>query len=104
MSDGNNMATPAATMPLGTYTDEPPFDKTCEYDSVVGMLMYLSSNSRTDIQFSVQQCSRITHDPSKSHAEAVKRICHYLVRTQGQGLNFDLNSDMKLDCYVDGYL
>ena len=74
MSDSNNKATPAATMPLGTDTDEPPFDKTCEYDSVVGMLIYLSRNSRTEIHFSVHQYARFTYNPSRSHSEAVKII------------------------------
>ena len=63
--------------------------------------MYLSSKSRPNIQFIVHQCDRFTHNPRKSHAVAVNRICHYLVGTQGKGLTFDPNSDMKLYCYVD---
>ena len=57
------------------------------------MLVYISRNSRPAIQLEVHQCSRLTHNPSKSHDEAVKMICRYL--------NFDPNIDMKLDCYVD---
>ena len=65
--------------------------------------MYLSSNSRSDIQFSVPRCASFTHNPRKIHSGSVKRICRYLVRTQGQVLTFDHNSDMKLDFYVDAY-
>ncbi len=39
------------------------------------MLLYVSSNSRPDIQFAVHQCARFTHCPKKSHGEAVRRIC-----------------------------
>ena len=65
--------------------------------------MHLSSNPRPDIQFTVHQFDRLTQHPRRSHSEVVKRIYRYLVGTQGQGLVFDLNSDMKLDCYVDAY-
>ena len=53
------------------------------------------------ILLSVHQCSTLTKDPRKSHAEAVKRIFHCQVGTQGQGLIFDPDSDMNLYCYVD---
>ena len=71
------------------------------YPSVIGMLLYLSSNSRPDIQFAVHQCARFTHNPKKSHAEAVKRICRYLQGTKHKGLEFTLTKQMELDCYVD---
>jgi hypothetical protein len=65
------------------------------------MLMYLSSNSRPDIQFAVHQCARFTHMPRKSHAEGVKRICRYLAGTLDKGLVISPDKDLKLDCYVD---
>jgi hypothetical protein len=63
--------------------------------------MYLSSHSKPGIQFSVHQCARSTHNPRKSHGEVVFRICQYIVGTQDQGLTFDPNSDLQLNCYVD---
>ena len=63
--------------------------------------MYLSSNYRPDINFEVHQCARFTHNSSRNHTEAVNSICRYLVGTQGQGLTFEPNSDMNMDCYVD---
>ena len=63
--------------------------------------MYLSGNSRPDIQSTVHQWASFTNNLIRSHDEAVNRICHYLVVTQGQGVTFVLNSDMKLDYYVD---
>jgi hypothetical protein len=65
------------------------------------MLLYLSSNSRPDIQFAVHQCARFTHAPKASHAEAVKRIARYLVETKDKGLIFTPTPHIKLDCYVD---
>ena len=73
------------------------------YASVVGMLICLSRNSRSDIQFAVHQCARLNHNPRSIHADSVKSICRFLVGTQGQVLAFDPNSDMKLYCYVDAY-
>ncbi len=65
------------------------------------MLLYLSSNSRPDIQFAVYQCARFTHNPKHSHADAVKRICRYLQGTKDKGLEFVPTKEMELDCYVD---
>jgi hypothetical protein len=93
--------TPASSTPLGTDAEGEPFTESWKYSSVVGMLLYLSSNSRPDIQFAVHQCARFTHCPKKSHAEAVKRICRYLQGTREKGLIFNLEQEMKLDCYVD---
>ena len=90
-------------MPLGKYSDGPPFDEPFDCVSVVGMLVYISRKSRPDIQFAVHHCSRSTHNPSRIHDESVNRICRYLVGNQGHGLTFDPNSDMKLDFYVDAY-
>ena len=56
--------------------------------------MYLSSNYRTDILFTVNPCVRFTKNLRRSHADSVKRICYYLFTLKP-------NSDMKLNCYVD---
>eukprot|EP00957_Ditylum_brightwellii_P149685 11398678-Ditylum_brightwellii.AAC.1 len=50
--------------------------------SVIGMLMYLASNSRPDIAMAVHQCARYSHNPRRSHEKAVKRIIHYLIGTK----------------------
>ena len=101
MLDTNKKITPAATMPLGTDSDGPPFDEYWEYASVMGMLMYLSSNYRYDIQFVVNHCSSFTQNSRRIHSEAVMSIYRYLVRTQGKGLTLDPNSDMNMECYAN---
>ncbi len=75
MLDSNWKKTPANKDPLGTDKDGDPYNEEWNYASVIGMLLYLSSNTRPDIQFAVHQCARFTHGPKQSHAEAVKRIC-----------------------------
>jgi hypothetical protein len=65
------------------------------------MLLYLSSNSRPDIQFAVHQCARFTHNPKESHAKAIKRICRYLKGTATKGLILKPTPKLELDCYVD---
>jgi hypothetical protein len=49
--------------------------------SVVGMLLYLSTNTHPDIAYRVSQAARFTSNPKQSHATAVKMIVRYLVFT-----------------------
>ena len=100
MQHCNTNATPATEV-LGSAKHK---DKHCEpwdYSSVVGMLMYLSTNSRPDIAFAVHQCARFTHDPRTPHSKAVKQIVRYLKGTQNKGLIMSIDRDPKVDCFVD---
>jgi hypothetical protein len=101
MTECNTKSTPANQTPLGTDANGPSFDKSFDYASIVGMMMYLSSNSRPDIQFAVHQCARFTHCPKRSHGEAILRICRYLQGTKDRGLCFKPTETLKLDCYCD---
>ncbi len=101
MQDANKADTPATQVPLGADGDGAPFQEKWGYASVVGMLMYLTANSRPDIQFAVHQCARFTHAPRKSHADAIKRICSYLAGTKDKGIMFKPTKELELDCYVD---
>ena len=103
MLDSNNKINPSEILPLGKDADGPPFDEPWLYSSVVGMLMYISINYRPYLQFEVHQYFRFTHNPRKSHDDAVNMIFCYLVITQGQGLTLDPNNDTMLECYVDVY-
>lgn len=73
------------------------------YASVIGMIMYLASNSLPDIMFYVHQCSRFTHSPKKIHENSVKKIVRYLLGTRDEGLRLQKVNEMKLECYVDEY-
>ena len=101
MDDASSRTTPAAQEPLGTDKDGEAFDEDWNYQSSIGMLLYLSSNTRPDITFSVHQAARFSHNPKKSHGQAVKRIIRYLLETRDRGILFEPKLDQGLDCYVD---
>jgi hypothetical protein len=101
MEDCNPNWTPANNMALATDEDEEPMNEKWGYSSIVGMLLYLSTNTRPDIAYAVSQVARFSHSPKQSHAAAVKTIVRYLARTIKQGTIFKPNKDFKLDCYVD---
>lgn len=101
MENCNTKATPCNVEPLGTDANGKRCEAEWDYASVVGMLMYLCSNSRPDIQFAVHQCARFTHSPRASHEQAILRICRYLKGTREQGMTFKPDPSMQLNCYVD---
>jgi hypothetical protein len=101
MEDCHTKSTPAANTPIGTDADGEAFDKEWSYPQAVGMMLYLSSNTRPDIQYAVHQCARFTHCPKKLHGEAAKQICRYLQGTMGKGLEFKPTPKLELDMYVD---
>ena len=72
METCNPCVTPCTLTTLGKDEDGDPFDESWDFASVVGMLMYLATNSRPDIAYSVNQCARFTHAPKASHAAGVK--------------------------------
>ena len=98
--DCNNKESPAQEMPLGTDTTGEMLDKEWEYASLVRILLYLISNSRPDIQFSIHQCAIFTHTPMKINAKAIRRICRYLKGTHEKGLVFSIISYLNCDCFV----
>ena len=71
------------------------------YASVIGMMLYLTSNTRPDISFDVHQCYQSTHNTKASHDTAVKRICRYLQGTKDNGLVFNPSKKLVVDCYSD---
>ena len=86
MMDSNRKATPSGVTPLGSDGNGDPATESWGYASVIGMLLYLSSNSCPEIQFAVHQCARFTHNPRKRCTDSIKRICKYLKGTQGIGI------------------
>jgi Reverse transcriptase (RNA-dependent DNA polymerase) len=101
LQDAKPKSTPASTHPLGSDKDGDPFTESWSYPAAVGMLLYLSSNTRPDIQFAVHQVARFSHDPRQSHAQAIKRIARYLLSSKDKGILFEPDLKAGLDCYVD---
>ena len=73
---------PCSQQALGSDPEGPPMSDPWSYPSVVGMLLYLSCNSRPDIAFAVSQVCRFNANPKQSHASAVKTIVRYLHGTR----------------------
>ena len=71
-----------ATEQLSKDEDGEDMKESWSYPSVIGMLLYLSTNTRPDIIFAVSQAARFTHNPKQSHATAVKTIRHDCQETQ----------------------
>ena len=71
------------------------------YSSVIGMTLYLASNTRPDISFAVQQCALFTHNTKVSHDTDVKRIYRYLKGTKDNVLVFNPYKKMVVDCYAN---
>jgi hypothetical protein len=101
LQNSNPSTTPANKETLGTDKNGLIAQETWNYRSVVGMLLYLASNSRPDIAFAVHQCARFSHCPRASHEIALKKICRYLHGTSTQGLIFRPSKEFSIDCYVD---
>jgi hypothetical protein len=101
MEDSNSAPTPAVTTPMHIDSEGAAFAEKWEYASIVGMLMYLATNSRPDIAYAVNQCARFTHCPRDSHATGVKRILRYLQGTKDKGMYLCPSGSLQVDCYVD---
>ena len=101
MTDCNGCDTPSTIDPLHADVDGAVFDETWAYDVVIGMLMYISGNTRPDIAYAVHQAARFTHGARQSHAAGVKRILRYLKKTKANGLILKPGTDLRVDCYVD---
>jgi hypothetical protein len=101
LTGANPSWTPTTQESLGSGLDDDLSTETWNYRSIVGMLLYLSNNTRPDIAFAVHQCARFTHAPRQIHAAAIKAIARYLIKTHDKGLIMCPSGDLGVDCYVD---
>lgn len=101
MLHSTGKATPAAYGALGKDLNGKPRLESWNYRAVIGMMLYLSSNSRPDIAFAVNQCARYCSNPTLTHEIAVKRIVRYLKQTRDRGMIISPKPNLTLDLYVD---
>ena len=101
MSDCNGVDTPLTNTPSENDFDGDPFTETWQYNSIIGMLMYLTANTRPDIAYAIHQAARLSHAPRHSHAIAVRRFLRYLQKTKTMGLLLKPTNTQRVDCYVD---
>jgi hypothetical protein len=101
MNDCTPSSVPTSQLPLGTDEDGEPMKENWGYNSIVGMLLYLTTNTRPDLSFAVSQVARFNSKPKQSHANAIKLILRYLKGSADKGLIVTPNDNLDLDCYVD---
>ncbi|KAK8945191.1 hypothetical protein KSP39_PZI008470 [Platanthera zijinensis] len=70
------------------------------FRSLVGSLIYLT-NTRPDIEYSVNCISRYMSNPNKLHFEAAKRILRYIQGTKNYGLVYRNHHHTMLTGYTD---
>jgi Reverse transcriptase (RNA-dependent DNA polymerase) len=101
MMDCNPNRTPAREQGLGDDPDGAPMAESWSYPSIVGMMIYLSTNTRPDIAFAVSQVARFNRQPKQSHATALKMIIRYLKGTVDKGIIMHPSKALSLAMYVD---
>ena len=90
-----------ASLGPDTNCSEAKIDCPKSYASVIGMMLYLDSNTIPDISFYVHQCARFTHNTKSSHNTSVKRMCRHLLGTKDNGLVFNPYKEIVVGCYAD---
>ena len=102
MMECSSKPTPTSlAVPLGSDKDGPPACRSWKCSSVVGMLLFLSGNSRPEKAFAVHQCARFMHNPKASHEEAVLRMCRHSQGAKTDGLILKPNPELGVDMFVD---
>jgi len=69
MTNCKESQSPANVTALPTDPDGEPMNEEWNYRSIIGMLIYLSTNTRPDITFAVSQVARYGNNPKASHAK-----------------------------------
>jgi hypothetical protein len=93
-------AAPSSTI-LRRDLDGEPFDEDWNYRSIVGKLNFLEKSTRPEIAYAVHQCARFSSNPKKSHANAIKYLCRYLMGTKDKGLILKADPTKSFEVHVD---
>jgi hypothetical protein len=102
MESSNPASTPLSTgtrLNKATITDVLTDQK--KYQSMVGSLMYAMLATRPDLAQSIQQISQFSQMPTTTHEKAAKHALRYVNGTIDQGITFNGNLGLKLECWSD---
>ena len=73
-----------------------------KYRNLIGALLYISSNTRPDISYSVNYLSRYQNSYNETHWKYALRILKYLYLTKDLNLHYEKNENCDtITCYVD---
>ena len=75
--------------------------ETQQYQSIVGTVMYLMTQTRLDITFTVQWLSRALQKPTKAHQKAVFNLLRYLSTTRLKSIQYSRQGQYEPIGYCD---
>jgi hypothetical protein len=102
MDEASPNWTPAPMSAFGSDPEGTDYDqKSWKYSSIVGMLIYVCTNTRPDISFTVSQVAKYCTSPEQSHTTAVKPIIRYLKRTSEKGIYINFTGRLDMVDYVN---
>ena len=79
---------PGAVETLVPYEGTAPRDQIKLYQSLVGRINYLATQTRCDISFTASALSRFLVNPAPAHIKAAKRVFQYLKGTVIYGITY----------------
>ena len=100
MSDCNPIPTPTTTDRLKCKSESEKSTAN-SYSSLVGALLYLSTHTRPDISYAVNQLCSFCSNPSESHWTAAKRILRYLRGTKNHVIKYTYTPNLIIKCACD---
>ena len=74
-----------------------------EYQSIVGQITWLSTNTRPDLVHFTASASRAAKDPNKGQLKILRRIIGYLKMTPNRSITFDGNgiNEIRIEAFTD---
>ena len=74
-----------------------------EYQSIVGQITWLSTNTRPDLVHFTASASRAAKDPLKGQLKILRRIIGYLKHTPSSSITFDGNGidEIRIEAFTD---
>ena len=91
MENCSSVATPmvsGAILQKAKDQEIPTQELVTAYQSMLGSLMYIMTQSRPDIAFAVSKLSQYVSRPTKTHWEALKQVLRYLSGTKDIGITY----------------
>ena len=100
----NCPSTPMTTLKRPPVSDSNPILSSAKhtlYQQKTGSLLYYGNQTRPDLAYSINECSRHAHEPTEDDMARVDRILHYCADTSSLGLTFNSQEGPVLYATVD---
>jgi hypothetical protein len=74
---------------------------TTAYQQIIGSLMYLVTERRPDLAYTITHLSQFNSSPTITHLAAANRVLRYLQGTKDRHLFYTWNNQLKMTIYTD---